>query len=750
MAASLTALDAIRGEQRTTSAALRRTRVSGLVQASELARLRSPIQALLLARRAFGLTRNESTRSAMVAALANMQQAASLKGHSDDVLGVVLVPDGGSFVSFSKDGTARQWGLDGEPVAEFLHGGPIVELAFAPSNPELMVTASTDGTARVWRLGEGASGGAQSDAEVSQPIEVGAPVTSVAFDPLDAARLVTASTDGVARLWKRDGAQWSQIREFQGSGGAMTCVRLAPDGRRLLTCSVNGSARLWSVPTGEYAPLDGHGGTVSHGEFSSDGSRMATASHSGRVGLWDGEGAQIAWLKEHEYAVLHVTFDDEGRLLSTSRDGSVAVHDGDGGVLLDRLRGHGGGVLSASVSRDGQFVLTSSGDGIVRIFGRDGRLRWSFRGHEGYVWDAEFLQGTSLVASASRDGTVALFDARGGPVPTMIQPSGRIEGIVVGHGGKRLYTGGNDGQLRVWGADARALDSWPVAESGGTLRPLSMAGRDRLFVQDRTDILLVNALDGSLLRRFGDRQQAVPIQEGSQAVIAPSVGRLQVVRLGDGEVVATLPARPEGGDNERPSSAKGSASLEVLRALWASPNGEHVVGSYSSGDCAVWSVQAGLPPVVLPHPGLASAIFTSDGQVATVCSDGLCRLWDWRAGTIVDQHDCGGDAISVAMAPGGGRLCIGLRSGDVIVWEPGGKRLCRLPAHRGPVWSIACLDGDRVVSGGTDGRARIWPLDDESLIRKAEESSFRDFTAHELGELRDLLGPSLEKVQERP
>ena len=55
--------------------------------------------------------------------------------------------------------------------------------------------------------------------------------------------IVTASNDGTARLW--DAAKGAPIDVLKHSEKAVSYAAISPDGRRIVTTSRDGSARLW-------------------------------------------------------------------------------------------------------------------------------------------------------------------------------------------------------------------------------------------------------------------------------------------------------------------------------------------------------------------------------------------------------------------------------------------------------------------------------------------------------------------------
>ncbi|MBC8726785.1 hypothetical protein F6X37_36610, partial [Paraburkholderia sp. 31.1] len=73
--------------------------------------------------------------------------------------------------------------------------------------------------------------------------------------------VVTASADGTARVW--DAATGEVIAKLTGHQGPVFSAAFSPDGQRVVTASADGTARVWDAATGEViAKLTGHQGPV--------------------------------------------------------------------------------------------------------------------------------------------------------------------------------------------------------------------------------------------------------------------------------------------------------------------------------------------------------------------------------------------------------------------------------------------------------------------------------------------------------
>ena len=164
--------------------------------------------------------------------------------------------------------------LNGEEVIipETVHTDGIVSLAHSPSEKRL-VTASLDGTARVWSVWGSCIGELKGH---------DAAVVSARFDS-KGTFVVTASEDGTAKVWELTG---NCLMTIEGHTGGLTDARFNDEGSRIITASRDKTARIWCTCTGELLlPMEGHKREVYEAGFI--GQRAYTLSKDGTGLLCD-------------------------------------------------------------------------------------------------------------------------------------------------------------------------------------------------------------------------------------------------------------------------------------------------------------------------------------------------------------------------------------------------------------------------------------------------------------------------------
>ena len=102
----------------------------------------------------------------------------------------------------------------------------------------------------------------------------------------------------------------------------VSSASFSADGTQVVTAASDGTARVWDLKTGQSTPLKGHTNVVTSASFNATGDQVVTASVDGTARGWDLQGRQLA-IYEGSPAALS----PDGRRIAAVVDGRVKVYD---------------------------------------------------------------------------------------------------------------------------------------------------------------------------------------------------------------------------------------------------------------------------------------------------------------------------------------------------------------------------------------------------------------------------------------
>ena len=370
--------------------------------------------------------------------------------HRDSVKRVCFSPDGRRVVTGGLDRAARIWDAEtGEAVTPFfIHKEPIVEVSFS-SDGQYVVTASDDNTSRVWDASNGAP--------ATPPLLHNNVVVHAEFSSTD--RLLTASTDGTVRVWELPPRRWHRT-EPQPRKSEPVRLGVSHDGQLVLTLregrwlqvmAVRDGATLakaeipdaeidqatfsfdkklvilfnpqrqawiWDFDTQRFVRLDlSDGSCVVFSARSPDGKRVITSCSSIGARVWDLEsGKPVTGVLKHDYLVEHVAYSSDGRLVATaSKDGTARVWNPANGDPVTPYLNHADRVTFVAFSPDNHRIVTTGYDGIAQVWDvNTGKPEGPALRHPNMVYYAAFSPDGKHLVTARNDKMVQVWDIASG------------------------------------------------------------------------------------------------------------------------------------------------------------------------------------------------------------------------------------------------------------------------------------------------------------------------------------------------
>jgi WD40 repeat protein/tetratricopeptide (TPR) repeat protein len=229
---------------------------------------------------------NGTGHTATVREAATGKQIRTLEGHSGELLGVAISPDGHRIATSAHHqdapGAVRIWDAETGHQLLAIKGltGRVWNVAFSEDSKRIVTV--DDRQAILWDALNGQELLHLAEGHTHE-------IWSTAFSR-DGRFIVTGCLDKMVRVWNAKTGKLMQT--LKGHTAGVWSVAFSPDGSRIVSAGNDATVRVWDAVNGqELLTLKGSGEMFSVA-FSPDGKRLAAGGNDGVVRVWVAESGQ--------------------------------------------------------------------------------------------------------------------------------------------------------------------------------------------------------------------------------------------------------------------------------------------------------------------------------------------------------------------------------------------------------------------------------------------------------------------------
>lgn len=425
--------------------------------------------------------------------------------------------------------------------------------------------------------------------------------------------------------------------------------------------------------------------------------------------------------------------------------------------------GHTSGIASAVFSPNGQFILTGGQDGTAKLWDMKGRVIQTFAA-KAAVMAVAFSPDGKSVLTGGMDNTAKLWDISGQERQSFIGHDYWVETVAFSPDGTTILTGCTNGTAKLWDLNGKTLLTINIQSSGGTsVRAVTFSPNGRTLLigsgdfEGRRGAATLWDLSGNNIKTFAGQNgevNAVAFSPDGKTVLTGSkygvklwdlAGNEKQAFTDQSETVSTAAFSPDGATiltghrdgtvklwdikNSLPlqtfnAHTKGGTTVAFSPAGPGDPRGgEYILTGSEDGTAKLWTRTGREIQSFTGHTcKVADAAFSPDGRYVLTRSEGAPGSLSWS----LSERDVrpfagqiGSGRLTSFFAKSPDRkteLVSDFFSFKVTLRDMANNNIQTFVGHNGHVAAVDFSpDGKTVLTGSSDGTAKLWNLGGQEL-----------------------------------
>jgi len=521
-------------------------------------------------------------------------------------------------------------------------------------------------------------------------------------------------------------------------------LTFSPDGNLLVGVTERSNLRTWDGHTGELLEKDAggfRGGTFPFwgAIFSPDGKYMVTyggkmKEHNGvKFAVWSMASRKQLYKKNVDLdRIFSASISPDSKTLATSGENSVALWDLETGARRTETDDTGGQVYYVNFSPDGKLLASASFgvSNVAKLWNPStGRALGLLKGNERDVRSVVFTRDGKTAITGGQDQSVRVFDLatleqtgmlQGTETPNAAGAATPLLAVALSHKGDRVATGGEDGQVRLYGPAPQGLTrSWAGHEDAIAAIAYSPDGKTLVTGGYDKTIRFWNPDTGEQIRSLGGHNGwvvSLAFSHDGQTLASGSYDRtVRLWNVSDGTERETL-----------------TGHTATIRSLAFSDDDKQLASGGADHTVRLWDPATGQALATLAghEAGVRSVAFSPAGRLlASAGEDQAIKVWN------ATTHDLRGtltghaDMVTGVAFVGETLVSTGwdrsLRTWDAEALEPRSK----LTAGNSEVLALAVsAGGERLLTAGADQSLTFWKSTSAAGRRSGTLGEYRTFS----------------------